>query len=68
MKKIFNVKMLENEWGVQDAVTDPRGLFVDNKNQLYVCDTASNRILVFDLTEPIYDEVNNSTEFAFILK
>ena len=55
-----------NEWGVQDAVTDPRGLFVDNKNQLYVCDTASNRILVFDLTEPIYDEVNNSTEFAFV--
>lgn len=55
-----------NEWGVKDSISDPRGLFVDSKNHLYVCDTAANRILVFDLTEPVYDEVNKSTEFTFV--
>lgn len=55
-----------NEWGVQDKIADPRGLFVDSKNHLYVCDTSANRILVFDLTEPVYDPVNNSTEFTFV--
>lgn len=45
-----------NEWGVDDAIVEPRGLTVDKKNHLYVCDTSQNRILVFDLNSPKVNE------------
>ncbi len=35
-----------NDWGVPDAITSPRGLYATDE-ELYVCDTDANRILVF---------------------
>jgi tetratricopeptide (TPR) repeat protein/sugar lactone lactonase YvrE len=37
-----------NEHGVPDSFTNPSGVFVNEEN-IYVCDTDANRIVVFDL-------------------
>ncbi len=55
-----------NEWGVPDAIADPRGLTVDKNNLLYICDNSANRILVFDLSAPTYDENGKIEEFKFV--
>ena len=45
-----------NNWGVPDAITSPRGLYATDE-ELYVCDTDANRILVFAThNHPEYEE------------
>lgn len=56
----------ENEWGVPDQIAEPTGLFVDVRNHLYVCDTSNNRILVFDLNNPEYDEETGLFDYNFV--
>lgn len=44
----FEISSFINENGVQDSLSDPRGLFV-NSDTLYVCDWQNSRIVLFDL-------------------
>lgn len=65
--KVIGVLMdFINEWGVNDAMAEPRGLAVDKKNHLYVCDTSQNRILVFDLNSPEVNEDTGIADYKFI--
>ena len=44
----FEISSFINENGVQDSLSDPRGLFV-NSDTIYVCDWQNSRIVLFDL-------------------
>lgn len=44
----FEISSFVNEHGVQDSLSDPRGLFV-NSDTIYVCDWQNSRIVLFDL-------------------
>jgi len=44
----FEISTFINENGVQDSLSDPRGLFV-NSDTIYVCDWQNSRIVLFDL-------------------
>ena len=55
-----------NEWGVKDAIADPAGLFVDNNNILYVCDTTNYRILTFDLNDKTLNETTGLYDYGFV--
>ena len=44
----FEISSFINENGVQDSLSDPRGLFV-NSDTTYVCDWQNSRIVLFDL-------------------
>ena len=44
----FEISEFTNENGVQDALSSPRGLFV-NEDTIYVCDWQNSRIVLFDL-------------------
>lgn len=47
-KKQFEIKTFVNNYGISDSFSEPKGIFVNDKN-IYVCDTNANRIVVFDL-------------------
>ncbi len=47
-KFLFEIKSFTNEHGVPDTFTNPSGVFVNDEN-IYVCDTDNNRIVMFDL-------------------
>ncbi len=47
-KFLFEISTFINEHGVPDSFTNPSGVFVDEEN-IYVCDTDNNRIVMFDL-------------------
>ena len=55
-----------NEWGVKDAISEPTGVFVDNKNYIYICDTANNRILVFDLNDKTLNATTGLYDYGFV--
>ncbi len=42
----YELKEFVNDWGVPDSIVSPRGLYATDE-ELYVCDTDNNRILVF---------------------
>lgn len=42
----YTIDAFTNDWGVPDEIVSPRGLF-STGDELYVCDTDKNRILVF---------------------
>ncbi len=49
----FTISTFSNDQGVPDSLAAPQGVFVSEKNEKYgkliwVCDTGSNRIVVFD--------------------
>jgi len=44
----FIIDEFSNQYGAQDALREPQGVFV-NDEFIYVCDTANSRIVVFDL-------------------
>ncbi len=49
----FTISTFSNDQGVPDSLSAPQGVFVSEKNDKYdkliwVCDTGSNRIVVFD--------------------
>ena len=49
----FTISTFSNDQGVPDSLSDPQGVFVSEKNDKYdkliwVCDTGSNRIVVFN--------------------
>ena len=44
----FIIKDFVNNNGVPDEFTNPQGIFVDDEN-IYVCDTDANRLVLFDL-------------------
>ena len=49
----FTITTFSNDQGVPDKLTAPQGVFVSERNEKYgkliwVCDTGSNRIVVFD--------------------
>ncbi len=49
----FTISTFSNDQGVPDQLVDPQGVFVSEANEKYdkliwVCDTGSNRIVVFD--------------------
>ncbi|MBQ8837317.1 MAG: YIP1 family protein [Clostridia bacterium] len=44
----FIIKDFVNNNGVPDEFTNPQGIFVDDEN-IYVCDTDANRLVIFDL-------------------
>ena len=49
----FTISTFSNDQGVPDKLVDPQGVFVSEANDKYgkliwVCDTGSNRIVVFD--------------------
>ena len=52
-KEKFTISTFSNDQGVPDSLTEPQGVFVSEPNDKYgkliwVCDTSSNRIVVFD--------------------
>lgn len=47
-KFLFEIKSFTNEHGVPDTFSNPSGVFVNDEN-IYVCDTDNNRIVMFDL-------------------
>lgn len=52
-KVSFTISTFSNDQGVPDRLTSPQGVFVSEPNEKYgkliwVCDTGSNRIVVFD--------------------
>jgi len=49
----FTISTFDNDQGVPDALSSPQGVFVSEANSksektIWVCDTAKNRIVVFD--------------------
>ncbi len=46
----YELKTFTNDWGVPDEILSPKGLF-STDDELYVCDTDKNRILVFATKE-----------------
>ena len=46
-KFLFEIVTFTNEHGVPDTFTNPSGVFVNEEN-IYVCDTDNNRIVMFD--------------------
>ena len=46
-KVSFTISSFINEQGIPDGFTNPSGVFA-NEEQIYVCDTDANRIVVFD--------------------
>ena len=46
-----------NEWGVPDAIEDPRGLYAVD-GELYVCDSSASRILVFATEDKTIDGID----------
>ncbi len=57
----MSVSRFLNSQGVPDSFDKPRGLFVKDE-ELYVCDTENNRIVVFVLT---YDEDNKIIDAVY---
>lgn len=47
-KKLFVISTFVNDQGVDDKLTNPSGIFVNDK-YIYVCDTDANRIVLFNL-------------------
>lgn len=43
----FIIETFVNEYGIDDELTNPAGVFVTN-DMIYVCDTDANRIVTFD--------------------
>ena len=43
----FKLDKFINEWGINDDLTGPKGVFVNDLN-IYVADTENNRIVLFD--------------------
>ncbi|MGN1346052.1 MAG: YIP1 family protein [Eubacteriales bacterium] len=54
-KFLFEIKAFTNEHGVPDTFANPSGVFVNEEN-IYVCDTDNNRIVMFD-TEGNYIKI-----------
>ncbi len=52
-----------NEYGASDTLSAPRGLFVF-EDQLYVCDTEQERIVVFDRRDGSYERIVPKPESA----
>ncbi|MBE6598324.1 MAG: hypothetical protein E7638_02645 [Ruminococcaceae bacterium] len=48
MKYIKSISAFTNEHGVSDKLANPSGVFVNEEN-IYVCDSDNNRIVMFDL-------------------
>lgn len=51
----FIIETFVNEYGIDDELTNPAGVFV-TKDTIYVCDTDANRIVTFD-REGNYDHI-----------
>ncbi len=52
----YELTKFVNDWGVPDKIVSPRGLYATDE-ELYVCDTDNNRILVFATgNNPEYEE------------
>ncbi|MHC1695536.1 MAG: YIP1 family protein [Eubacteriales bacterium] len=45
----FVIDKFVNEWGIDDSLASPKGVFV-NDTEIYVADTENNRLVVFDKT------------------
>ncbi len=56
-KYVTEIDEFMNEWGIQDRISSPRGLYVID-NQLYVCDIDEARILVFATGDVTVDGVD----------
>ena len=54
-KFLFEINSFTNEHGVPDKFLNPSGVFVNEEN-IYVCDTDNNRIIMFD-TEGNYIKI-----------
>lgn len=51
----FTIETFVNEYGIDDELTNPAGVFVTD-DMIYVCDTDANRIVTFD-KEGNYDHI-----------
>ena len=59
-KFLFEINSFTNEHGVPDVFLNPSGVFVNEEN-IYVCDTDNNRIVMFD-TEGNYIKIIGKPE------
>lgn len=59
-KHLFTINAFTNEHGVPDTFLNPSGVFV-NEDNIYVCDTDNNRIVMFD-TEGNYVKIIGKPE------
>ena len=59
-KFLFEINSFTNEHGVPDTFLNPSGVFVNEEN-IYVCDTDNNRIVMFD-TEGNYIKIIGKPE------
>ena len=60
-KLLFMITTFTNEHGVPDSFNNPSGVFA-NEDNIYVCDTDNNRIIMFD-TEGNYIKIIPKTAY-----
>lgn len=65
----YSISTFANSYGIQDSLNEPQGVFAyndandpDHPNQLWVCDTNNNRLVVFDRNDASFIKIVNQPE------